>query len=477
MMRNQSPARVWFLIICCLSQLLQAGFSSVANTSLPEIAKQMRVGMDALQWVVGGYMLAVASLVGAAGPMADRFGRRTMLVIGNLVMVAGSVVCALSPGISQLIAGRIVQGAGAAMMAPAGLSLLTSAYTGTAERAFAVMWWSVVGTVSLSSGPIIGGLIVHYLGWRYVFWLGIPLGLAAAIGAFAILPESRPAKPASLDPVGQMLLTLVLAAASFALIEGVRLGWTSVPILLAGAVGLGCAVLLVPIEARKKHPALPVRLFTNRGFSGPLLTAAVSSLALAGLLFLNTFYLQGERGLDASVAGFVTLPLVVGATISVFISRRAVAKGYARMTMLISGVLMVLGTLALWATEHAALSWIIVPYLIFGLGYGLIAEPISVMTLDALPASQSGLASSMISETRRIGQLLGTAIIGTMLGFAGGVSESIAFDDLGGWVWGFLTAMGVLIILFNVRRPPVTQPVARTGGPSPASGSHATATG
>ncbi len=180
MMRNQSPARVWFLIICCLSQLLQAGFSSVANTSLPEIAKQMRVGMDALQWVVGGYMLAVASLVGAAGPMADRFGRRTMLVIGNLVMVAGSVICALSPGISQLIAGRIVQGAGAAMMAPAGLSLLTSVYTGTAERAFAVMWWSVVGTVSLSSGPIIGGLIVHYLGWRYVFWLGIPLGLAAA---------------------------------------------------------------------------------------------------------------------------------------------------------------------------------------------------------------------------------------------------------------------------------------------------------
>lgn len=448
-----ATAGTWLLVTCCLSQFIHTVYGSVVNIALPAIAKDLGAGMDALQWLVSAYVLALASLLTFSGTLADRFGRKRILMLGNLVMLAGAIVCALSVDTPTLIAGRVVQGVGSAMIAPAGLSLLTAALPGTARRAMAVVWWTTIGTVSLAAGPILGGLLVRGLGWQSVFWAGVPLGLTAFVLAVALLKESRSDSPTPFDPVGQILLTLLLAALAFTLIEGAHLGWTSPAIGIGIAVVVPILVALIPYERRHPHPLVPVSLFADRPFTRAISTAVLGYLALAGLLFLNTFYLQSARRLDPMSAGLLTLPLAIGATVSAQLSGPFVAKGRSRGILLVSGGLIVLASLGLWATEHAALWWVVVPYLVFGFGFGFIADPISVTALSSLPTAKAGLASSLISTSKQVGQMLGIAGAGTLLALHAGTNETQAFDDMGGWVWALLAASGAGLVLLNLARP------------------------
>lgn len=456
----------WLLITCCLSQFIHTVYGSVVNIALPAIAKDLGAGMDSLQWLVSAYVLALASLLTFSGTLADRFGRKRILMLGNVVMLAGAVVCALSLDIPTLIAGRVVQGVGSAMIAPAGLSLLTAAFPGTARRAMAVVWWTTIGTVSLAAGPILGGILVRSSGWQSVFWAGVPLGVIALVLAATVLKESRSDRPSPFDPVGQTLLTLFLAALAFTLIEGVHLGWTSPAILVGIVVAVVSLIALIPYERRHPHPLVPVELFANRPFTTAISTAVLGYLALAGLLFLNTFALQSARGLDPLAAGLLTLPLAIGATVSAQLSGRFVAKGRSRGILLVSGALIALGALGLWATEHAPLPWVIVPYLVFGFGFGFIADPISVTALSSLPTAKAGLASSLISTSKQVGQMLGIAGAGTLLALHAGTNETQAFDDMGGWVWTLLAVSGVGIVLLNLARPAAPVTASRQSPPS-----------
>ncbi|MCR2792062.1 MFS transporter [Microbacterium sp. zg.Y625] len=444
-MRSGRVAGGWLIIVCCLSQFLHTVYGSVANIALPDISRDLGAGIDSLQWVVSAYVLTLASLLIFAGNLADRIGRRRVLVLGNVVMIVGSIICAVSTSVPPLIVGRVVQGVGSALIAPAGLSLLAAAFPQRAQRAVAVMWWTTIGTASLAAGPILGGLLVKDLGWTSVFWAGVPLGVVASILALALLHESRSDRPTPFDGVGQVLLTLLLAAVAFTLIEGVHLGWTSVPVLMAIAVAVASLIALVPYEQRRADPLLPLHLLSDRPFVTALSMAVSGYLALAGLLFVNTFYLQSERGLNATQAGLMTIPLAAGATASALLAARLVTRGHSRAALVASGVLLALGAGGLWMTEHAALWTVIVPYFVFGFGFGLIADPVSVTALSELPTAESGLASSLISTSKQTGQLLGIAGAGSILAVAGVSSDSVAFDDMGGWVWAVLLAAGVLI--------------------------------
>lgn len=452
----------WLTFVCCLSQFLHTVYGSVVNIALPAIAKGLDAGLDSLQWLVSAYVLTLASLLTLSGTIADRFGRRRVLVLGNLVMVAGSVVCALSDSVPLLVAGRVVQGAGSALIAPAGLALLTAAFPQTAARAVAVMWWTTIGTATLAAGPILGGLLVRDLGWPSVFWAGVPLGVAAAVLALVLLSESRATVRVPFDLVGQVLLTVFLATLAFTLIEGSHRGWAAPAVLVAAAVSVAALALLVPFELRHRYPVVPVRLLARPRFATALSTAVVGYLALAGLLFLNTFYLQAERGMDAMSAGLMTLPLALGATVSALLAARFVQRGRSRQALLLSGVLVAGGAAALWATEHSPLWAVVVPFFVFGLGFGFIADPVSVTALGALAPDEAGLASSLISTSKQTGQMLGIAAVGTLLASAAGSTEVIEFDDMGGWVWALLTAAGVAIVVLNAWH--AWRPAERTAG-------------
>ncbi|AWB86410.1 MFS transporter [Mycetocola zhujimingii] len=453
MTRSSNVASGWLVVVCCLSQFLHTVYGSVANIALPDIARDLDARIDSLQWVVSAYVLTLASMLTFSGTLADRFGRKRVLIAGNIVMTAGSILCAVSTSVTLLIIGRVVQGLGSALIAPAGLSLLAAAFPETARRAVAVMWWTTIGTASLAAGPILGGLLVRDLGWTSVFWAGVPIGLLAAVLAAVLLTESKADRPQPFDPVGQVLLTVFLASLAFALIEGVHLGWTSPAIVLAVLIGVVALIALVPFELRHKHPLIPVRLFTHRSFVTALVMAIAGYLALAGLLFLNTFYLQSERGLDATSAGFMTIPLAAGATLTALLAAGLVARGRSRAVLITSGILLALGSGGLWATETLPLWTVVLPYFVFGLGFGLIADPVSVTALSSLPTSESGLASSLVSTSKQAGQLLGIAGIGTILAAAGTTSEVIEFEEMGGWVWAVLTAAGLLITLLALSSP------------------------
>lgn len=453
MARSPSAASGWLVVVCCLSQFLHTVYGSVANIALPDIAQELGARIDSLQWVVSAYVLTLASMLTFAGTLADRIGRKRVLIAGNVVMIVGSMLCAVSTSVPLLIIGRVVQGIGSALIAPAGLSLLAAAFPETARRAVAVMWWTTIGTASLAAGPILGGLLVRDLGWTSVFWAGVPIGLLAAVLAAVLLTESRAAKPPAFDALGQILLTVFLAGLAFALIEGVHLGWTSPPIILAGATGVVALIVLVPYELRQTSPLIPVHLFGNRGFVTALLMAVTGYLALAGLLFLNTFYLQSDRGLDATAAGLMTLPLAAGATLTALLAAGLVASGRSRAVLITSGLLLALGAAGLWATESLPLWTVILPYFVFGLGFGLIADPVSVTALSSLPTSEAGLASSLVSTSKQTGQLLGIAGIGTILAAAATSSEALEFEDMGGWVWAVLTTAGALISILALSSP------------------------
>ncbi|WP_051191933.1 MFS transporter [Microbacterium luticocti] len=436
------------VLACCLAQFVHTAYGSVVTIALPDIAGRLHAGMGALQWLQAAYILPLAALLTFSGTLADRWGRRRVLLCGTAIMTAGSLLCALSPSVWMLVAGRAVQGVGSAMVAPAGLSLLTAAAP-KAGRAVAVMWWSTVGTASLAAAPILGGLLVRAAGWPSLFWAGVVLGVLTAVLVLVFVPESHSDAPERFDPLGQTLLTLGLAAVTFVLIEGPHLGWVSLAVLVAMVVAVAAGAGLVRSERDHPHPVVPLRLLRTRAFVVALTTAVLGYLALAGLLFVNTFALQSERGLDAIGAGLATIPLAAGATLSAVFAARLVGEGRSRPALMLAGTLIAAGSLALWATEHAPLWTVLVPSLVFGLGFGLIPDPISVTALAALDESEAGLASSLISTSKQVGQMLGVALVGMLLAVSATGDPAAEFDDMGGWVWMLLAVAGVVIVLVN----------------------------
>ena len=441
------PALKWLIVACVFSQFIHTVYGSVVNIALPEISSQLHAGIASLQWVVSAYVLALASLLIFAGTLADRFGRKRVLIIGNLIMIGGAVISALAPSVMILTLGRFTQGIGSALMAPAGLSILSVAAPNSNRRALEVVWWTAVGTVTLAAGPILGGLLMQQFGWRSLFWAGIPLGLVAIALASFIVTESKDPEPQPFDLAGLVLLTLFLAGLAFLMFEGATLGWTSAPVLAAGAVVVIVAVTFHPVEKDHPAPVVPTRLLKNAQFTKALATAVLGFLTLAGLLFLNTFYLQSARGLSAWVAGLMTLPLALGATGTALISGRLVVEGKSRLILRAAGVLTLVGALSLWATQGLSVWWTVLPYLLFGAGFGFIADPISVTALESLPAEEASLASSFISTSKQVGQMLGVGGVGLLLGAHG--SHAQLFHQHGWWAWLLLAAGGLGIFLLN----------------------------
>src|SRR5260370_528002 len=262
--------------------------STIVNVALPSIGRELHASVSGVQWTIDAYALVLASLLMFSGSTADRIGRRKTFQAGLAVFTVGSLLCSLAPGLGWLVAFRMIQALGGAMLNPVAMSIITNTFTDPAERARAIGLWGSVFGMSLALGPGAGGPLGSSVGWRGIFWVNIPVGLAAILLPALFVPESRAPRARRVDPVGQLLIIAALASLNYAIIDGPRSGWASPEVL--GCFGLAAVALigLAVYEPRRDEPLLDLRFFRSVPFSVATVIAACAFAALGGFLFLNT---------------------------------------------------------------------------------------------------------------------------------------------------------------------------------------------
>ena len=311
----RSRQKLLLILTCCSSIILVGLDSTAVNAALPSIGHDLDVPVPGLQWTVDIYTLVLASLLMFSGANADRFGRRRIFQAGLSLFTFASLLCSMAPSLGWLLAFRVIQAAGGSMLNPAAMSIIATAFTDRAERARAIGIWHAAFGVGMACGPLLGGLAVAAAGWQGIFWLNIPVGLAAVAATVLFIPESRGSRARRPDPVGQALVIVMLAALTYAIIEGPAAGWHSARITGSFALAVMSLGALLAYEPRRRDPLLDLRLFRSIQFSGAAAAAVFAFAALGGFLFLSSLYLQDVRGFTPVAAGLRLAPMAVAVAV------------------------------------------------------------------------------------------------------------------------------------------------------------------
>ncbi|WP_161976476.1 MFS transporter [Mycolicibacterium sp. CH28] len=408
------------LASCSLSLLIVSMDATIVNIALPPIRADLGASSTELQWVVDVYTLALASLLLLAGAMGDRFGRRKVFQIGLTTFAIASLLCSLAPTIETLIAARLVQGIGASMLNPVSLSIITQIFVGRVERARALGLWGAVVGISMALGPTVGGLLIEAAGWRAVFWINLPICVAAIILTALLVPESKSATMRDIDPIGQLLALVTLLAVVFVLMEGIGMGWTNPRTATASVVAVVAFVAFLRHESRRTDPFIDLRFFRSAPFASATLTAVCAFAAWGAFLYVMSPYLQGQRGYSAAYAGLTYLPIAVGAVIFSPLSGRLVGRFGNRPSLLASGILMTAASAMLTRLTVSTPMWALLTiFAVFGIGFGMINAPITSAAVDGMPQDRAGAASAVASTSRQVGVTIGVALAGAALSDAG----------------------------------------------------------
>jgi EmrB/QacA subfamily drug resistance transporter len=420
------------LIFASFMDLLDA---TIVNVALPSIRTDLHASGAQLEWVVGGYLLAFAVLMITGGRLGDLAGRRRVFVTGVVGFTVGSALACLAPTIGVLLLARVVQGAFAAMMVPQVLSSVQALY---APRERAAMF-GVIGAVSGMSaviGPVLGGWLVSSdafgLGWRSIFLINLPVGVALVVLALRWVPDTRAGHPLRLDPLGLLLATTGLVGVVYTLVEGRQQDWAAW-ILVVGAAGVLVLAAFVVQQVRRERATgsalLPMRLFADRGFSAGLVTQGTFQGALAGFALVLTVYVQTGLGWSAIHAGLTLLPFSLGAFVGTAISVPLGVK-LGKVVMVAGAGLQSAATvwvLVVVRTQGDGLStWDLTPALaLSGVGLGLLVVPLVDVALATIPPSEAGAASGAYGTVQQVGAALGVAVIGTVFFSATGTSYDV----------------------------------------------------
>jgi MFS family permease len=377
-----APRRFGILAICCMSLLIVGLDVTIVNVALPSIQHELHASVSGLQWTVAAYTLVVASLLIMSGSTADRVGRRRVFQAGLAIFTLGSLLCSLAPSLGALVAFRIVQGIGGSMLNPVAMSIITNTFTVPAERARAIGVWGGVIGLSMALGPVAGGVLVSSVGWRGIFWVNIPVGLAAILLTALFVPESRAPRRRRIDPAGQLLVTVLFGSLVYAIIEGPGAGWAAPQILACfGAAALAAAVL-VPWE------------------------------------------------------GLFLLPMAAATGACSLVSGRIVGARGARLPLILAGPAIALSGIGMTGLSAGTpAGWLIACYLLFGAGFGLVNAPITNTAVSGMPLAQAGVAAAVASTSRQVGQSLGVAVIGSVVVSAlhGPIRTGFAAASHAGW--------------------------------------------
>jgi EmrB/QacA subfamily drug resistance transporter len=449
----------WTLAVVCAATAMLMLDIAVVNTALSAIAADLDTGLSGLQWVVDAYTLPLAATVITAGSLADRFGRRRLFTIGLGVFTATSLLCAAAPSITTLNAARAAQGLGAAMMFAVSLAVLSHAFPRTEERIKALAAYGATMGGSFAVGPLVGGALTSGLGWRWIFLVNLPLGLACLWTVRRFVAESMDPRAPRVDRPGLVTLTGGLFLLVFALLRGNEVGWASATIIASFGGAAALLLAFVAIEARAAQPMVPLRFFRNPSFAGAQVAAFGISASLFAMWLYMTLYLQQVLGLSAIQAGLVYLPgtilnfLVAG-------SMASVGQKVSPRVLIAAGLALVAGGQALLTIVAVDSSWwsFLPGLLVAMVGTGVLNPMISQVALSSAPPERSGLAAGVNDMFRQAGIAVGTAALGVLVpaaaAFGGGSPQSYVdglHDAL--WVGAVLAAAAAAATAMLIRGP------------------------
>ena len=468
----KSKAGRWVLAVTVLGSGMAFLDGTVVNVALPDMGRDLNASTATLQWVLNGYMLTLASLILLGGSLGDRYGRRRVFVIGVILFTFASLLCAIAPNGGFLIAARMLQGVGGALLTPGSLAMIEASFR-PADRAPAIGAWSGLGGVATAFGPLLGGWLVEAVSWRAVFLINLPLGVFVVLAAARHVPESSDPdarKRGRLDLTGAALAAAALAGTTFALIEGP----TGSPGIVAAAAigGVIALVAFVVVERRSKNPMLPLGIFASRQFTAANLVTFVVYAALGGFFFLLVAFLQISMGYSPIAAGSATLP--VTALMLLFSARAgALAQRIGARIPLTVGPLVIAAGLV-WLSQiqpgDTYVADVLPPIIVFGLGLTLVVAPVTATVLAAADMRHAGIASGINNAVARVGSLLAVAVLPLIAGLTGDAFYNPAKMTDGFMIAALasaaLAALGGILAWFTISSD-VLHAEAEPGGASP----------
>lgn len=414
---DAAARRRWTLIAAILSLNITILDETVVFLALPAINRDLGIGLQGQQWIVNGYLLSLAALLLVTGSLADLFGRRRVFLYGLGLFGVASLACGLAPNGGALIAFRLVQGVGAALVMPSTLAIVAAAFEGE-ERGAAIGSWASWGAVAAAIGPVVAGVLISALSWRSIFFLSLPLVAAAIAIALIATEETRnPAVTARrVDLVGAVLSGVGLGGVSFAVVQVPALGWNSLTVLLSATIGAFAMAGFVLRELRTEAPMLPLKLFRSRNFSAANGATLALYAIFNGNFFILTIYLQTALKYSPLAAGLATLPVtLIMITLAARFGRLSERTG-PRLPMTV-GILLTgagLGLLAFLRPGDSYALHILPGILVFGFGLALTVPPLTNTAVSSVSESQTGVASGVNDEAARVAALLGVAVIGVV---------------------------------------------------------------
>jgi EmrB/QacA subfamily drug resistance transporter len=395
--------------------------TTIVNVAIPAMSAGLHTTLDQILWVLNAYILTYAVLLITAGRLGDLYGQRNLFAIGLAIFTVASALCGLAQDANQLIVARIAQGVGGAVLTPQTLAILTSLFPPERRGTAFGIWAGVAGLATLA-GPTIGGAVVTYIDWRWIFYINVPIGIAALIATFAIIPDLRPGRRHGWDVVGVILATSGLFGMVFGLIEGERFNWGQIgsygitipEVIVAGAVLL---VLFVVWERFQAEPLVPLSLFEERNFAVANWIAASVAFGMMSLFLPIVIYLQSVRGFSALTAGLTLAPMsLTSMIVAPFAGRLADRVG--GKYILLAGVFVFaigFGTLTFVAGPDSTWINFLVPAIVAGAGMGMTFAPMTTVAMRNISPRMAGAASGVLNTTRQVGAAVGSAVVGALL--------------------------------------------------------------
>ena len=441
--------------------------NTVVNVALPSIQRDLGVGLSELEWIVSGYALTFAALMLIGGKLADAYGRRLIFVLGIVVFTLASLLCGLATSGDMLIAARILQGAGAAMMNPATLSIIAATFP-PRQRGAAIGIWAGVSALALAIGPLVGGLLTEHASWNWIFFVNVPVGILGIFASFLLIDESRDPTHERLDLPGLATSAIGLFALTYGLIEANTYGWGSARIVGSFVLSAVALVAFVLLERHQRAPMLDLTLFRNRTYVGANLVTLLVALAMFGVFFFVSLFVQNVLGYSAVQAGASFLPMTVLVIIVAPIAGR-VSDRYGSRGLMTTGMLLLACQLLYFSQlDQTATFWTLLPGLVLGgVGMSMTMTPSAAAATRAVPVEKAGVGSAVLNACRQVGGSVGIALMGAIMA-AQLTDPPTTASFLRGFEHALLTAAGIafvgaivaaLLVRPNYRSGTVEEPV------------------
>lgn len=409
------PSFKWVVLTTSLAFVVAQLDVSIVNIALPQIAAAYNARISTLQWVIDAYTLAYAVLMLSAGSLSDLLNSRSIFQLGMIIFGIASAGCGFAPTATVLIIFRVLQGIGAATMIPSSLSLLNHAFAHEPKtRARAVGLWTAAGSAALAAGPTIGGLLIEFINWRFIFFVNIPICIAGYLFSFKLIPGEK-THGKKFDIPGQIIWMICVTVLISAIIEGPHIGFSN--FLIWGGLVLSAIafIIFLLIESKSKHPMLPLHLFRSKSFNVLVVLGAVLNGSYYGTVFILSLYLQKVLGYHSLKAGLAFLPLTVGFVISNVVSDKVINRYGLRKPILGGLVLFAIGFAGLFIAGTDTPYWqLFTPFLIISAGMGMAVPAMIVGILSSVDKTLSGTASAVLNTSRQTAGAIGVAVFGAM---------------------------------------------------------------